>query len=61
MDVRYTRIGYAYTPKMGEAPVFSAEVLIDGKAHQFKVRANDVFGTWQKICQHLDIPFAMQN
>jgi hypothetical protein len=61
MDVRYTRIGYACTPKMGEPPVFSADVLIDGKAHQFKVRANDVFETWQKICRHLGIPFVMQH
>jgi hypothetical protein len=61
MVVRYNRIGYAYTPKMGETPVFSADVEIDGKPHRFQVRANDVFETWQKICMYLNIPFSMQH
>jgi len=61
MIARYSRIGYAYTPVMGEAPVFSADVDIDGTAHKFEVRANDVFETWQKICAYLGIPFVMQH
>jgi hypothetical protein len=61
MVARYNRIGYAYTPKMGETPIFSADVEIDGKPHHFQVRANDVFETWQKICTYLNIPFSMQH
>jgi len=61
MAVTYSRIGYAYTPKMGEMPVFSADVEINGRTQRFEVRANDVFETWQKICGYLNIPFVMQN
>ena len=61
MIARYTRIGYAYRPTMGEKPVFSADVDIDGRAHRFEVLADDVFETWQKICGYLGIPFSMQN
>jgi hypothetical protein len=61
MVARHTRIGYAYTPVMGETPVFSADVEIDGRPHRFEVRANDVFETWQKICRYLGIPFSMQD
>jgi hypothetical protein len=61
MDAQYTRIGYAYTPVMGEKPVFSADVLINGKPSRFEVRASDVFETWQKICRYLGIPFSMQH
>ena len=60
MVARYTRIGYAYTPKMGETPIFSADVEVNGKPLRFEVRANDVFETWQKICKYLNMPFSMQ-
>jgi hypothetical protein len=61
MVASYKRIGYAYTPKLGEKPVFSADVEIDGISRQFEVRANNVFETWQAICRHLGIPFVMQH
>jgi hypothetical protein len=57
----YKRIGYAYTPMLGEKPVFSADVEVDGISHRFEVRANDIFETWQAICRYLGIPFVMQH
>jgi hypothetical protein len=60
MVAQYTRIAYAYTPRIGEKPIYNADVEIDGRPYNFEVSADDVFEAWQVICQRLNIPFAMQ-
>lgn len=61
MTLFYRRVGYAYTPKLGERPVYRAEVEIDGRPQQFEMRANDVFEACQIICRRLGLPFSMHN
>jgi hypothetical protein len=60
MDARYTRIAYAYTPRLGEKPIYNVDAEIDGRPHNFEIQADDRIEAWQVICQRLNIPFKLQ-
>jgi hypothetical protein len=57
MTLTYRCIKYAYTPVLGEKPVFSADVEINGRPHHFEKRANDVYEIAHAICAELGMPF----
>ena len=59
MTAKYTRIGYAYTPRLGEKPIFSVDAEINGAPCHFEVQAADTFEAWQTVCRHLGISFSM--
>ena len=57
MTVECSRIGYAYTPKLGQKPVYAVDVIINGSKVTVPVRADDTFEAWQVFSRCLGIPF----
>jgi hypothetical protein len=58
MTVTFIHNGYAYAPKLGERPIFSVDLEIDGKARHFEVPAWNTFEARYAVSQQLGIPFS---
>lgn len=61
MTVCFKQIAYAYTPVLGEFPVFRVDFEINSKLQWREVQAQTAICAQQIICEELRIPFSMLN
>jgi len=58
-EIHFVYSGYAYTPIMGERPVFRVGFERAGRAESIGVRANDAIEAHQLAAKELGVPWIM--